>query len=172
MPNKTFTQFRVDNVVTTLPTTLAYGQEVYYKDTNGNLILFVGQENGTALPSCGYKEYIALFDVVGSGENPNLRVKYNTAGFNITATVPDNGIVEFSMPSGMTYPSGMMYNFQKGIDSGFPDGTYATDLSSFNGFGAGTIVCASRIVGEPAGDPFGIYSGSLSDCIVHIKVFP
>jgi hypothetical protein len=164
----------VDNVVTTLPTTLAYGQEVYYKDANGNLILFVGQENGTALPSCGYKEYIALFDVVSSGDNPNLRVRYNTAGFNITATAVGSGAIEFSLPSGISFPSGMVYNFIKGMDSGYPDGLYATDLSAFNGlgFGAGTIVCASRIVGSPAGDPFSIYDGSLTDCTIHIKVFP
>jgi hypothetical protein len=174
MPNKTFTQFRVDNVVTTLPTTLAYGQEVYYKDSNGNLILFVGQENGTALPSCGYKEYVALFDVVGFGDSPNLRVRYNTAGFNITATVPSNGIVEFSLPSGVLYPSGMVYSFLKGMDSGAPDGAYATDLASMNifGYGPSTIVCSARIVGSPAGDPFGIYEGSLQDCSLVIKVFP
>jgi hypothetical protein len=48
MPNKTFTQFRADNVVTTKPTTLEYGQEVYWKLSNGSMILFVGKENGTA----------------------------------------------------------------------------------------------------------------------------
>ena len=55
MATKTFTQFRVDNVVTTLPTTLQYGQEVYYKDASGNLTLWVGHEDGTAWPAVGYK---------------------------------------------------------------------------------------------------------------------
>jgi hypothetical protein len=48
MATKTFTQFRVDNVVTTIPTTLEYGKEVYYKDGNGALTLYVGDENGDA----------------------------------------------------------------------------------------------------------------------------
>jgi hypothetical protein len=64
MANKTFTQFRVDNVVTTLPTTLAYGQEVYYKDANGNLTLWVGHEDGSAWPSVGYKEYRGFLSTI------------------------------------------------------------------------------------------------------------
>ena len=48
MPNKTFTQFRVENVVTQQPNNLEYGQEVYWKLPNGDLILYVGKEDGTA----------------------------------------------------------------------------------------------------------------------------
>jgi hypothetical protein len=59
MGQKTFTQFRVDNIVTTLPTTLEYGKEVYYKDASGNLTLWVGHEDGSAWPAVGYKEFTA-----------------------------------------------------------------------------------------------------------------
>jgi hypothetical protein len=79
MANKTFTQFRVDNVVTTLPTTLAYGQEVYYKDANGNLTLWVGHEDGSAWPSVGYKEYRANI-VQSSTGIPVATVLINTIG--------------------------------------------------------------------------------------------
>jgi len=54
--SKSFTQFRDDNITTTLPTTLEYGKEVYYKDASGNLTLWVGHEDGTAWPAVGYKE--------------------------------------------------------------------------------------------------------------------
>jgi hypothetical protein len=66
--SKTFTQFRVDNVTTTIPTTLEYGQEVYYKDASGNLTLWVGHEDGTAWPSVGYKEIRCSYSIpAGTG---------------------------------------------------------------------------------------------------------
>ena len=57
---KTFKQFRLDNVTATLPTTLEYGEEVYYTDANGNLTLWVGHSDGTAWPVCGYKEWVGV----------------------------------------------------------------------------------------------------------------
>ena len=79
MATKTFTQFRVDNVVTTLPTTLQYGQEVYYKDASGNLTLWVGHEDGSAWPAVGYKEYVALLTQEGTNA-PVATVLSNTLG--------------------------------------------------------------------------------------------
>jgi hypothetical protein len=75
MATKTFTQFRVDNVVTTLPTTLQYGQEVYYKDASGNLTLWVGHEDGTAWPAVGYKEYVAIIGTLTSSTNSVTIIK-------------------------------------------------------------------------------------------------
>ena len=63
MATKTFTQFRVDNVTTPLPTTLEYGKEVYYKNASGNLTLWVGREDGSAWPAVGYKEFTADISV-------------------------------------------------------------------------------------------------------------
>jgi hypothetical protein len=77
--SKTFTQFRVDNVTTTIPTTLEYGQEVYYKDASGNLTLWVGHEDGTAWPAVGYKEYVALLTQTGE-DAPVATVNLNTIG--------------------------------------------------------------------------------------------
>lgn len=45
-----FQQFRVDNVTETIPVSLPYGREVYYKDANGILTLYVGNEAGVAQP--------------------------------------------------------------------------------------------------------------------------
>ena len=77
--SKSFTQFRVDNVTTTLPTTLEYGKEVYYKDASGNLTLWVGHEDGTAWPAVGYKEYVALLTQTGE-DAPVATVLSNTLG--------------------------------------------------------------------------------------------
>jgi hypothetical protein len=43
-------------IVTTLPTTLAEGEEVYYRDSNGVQTLWVGNASGEAWPAVGYKE--------------------------------------------------------------------------------------------------------------------
>jgi hypothetical protein len=80
MGQKTFTQFRVDNVTATLPTTLEYGKEVYYKDASGNLTLWVGHEDGSAWPAVGYKEYVALLTQVGGESPPIATVKLDTLG--------------------------------------------------------------------------------------------
>jgi hypothetical protein len=77
--SKSFTQFRVDNVTTTLPTTLEYGKEVYYKDASGNLTLWVGHEDGTAWPAVGYKEYVALISQ-GFTNPPVATVQIDTIG--------------------------------------------------------------------------------------------
>jgi hypothetical protein len=79
MATKTFTQFRVDNVVTTLPTTLQYGQEVYYKDASGNLTLWVGHEDGSAWPAVGYKEY-SFAILANVGGVLSLETKLDTVG--------------------------------------------------------------------------------------------
>ena len=87
MATKTFTQFRVDNVVTTLPTTLQYGQEVYYKDASGNLTLWVGHEDGTAWPAVGYKE---------------LELNMGTNSFTIVRNQTNFVAGDFSVQNGFT----------------------------------------------------------------------
>ena len=89
--SKSFTQFRVDNITTTLPTTLEYGKEVYYKDASGNLTLWVGHEDGTAWPAVGYKEYVAVLTQTGIGA-PVATVKINTLGGTTSYSRQSEGI--------------------------------------------------------------------------------
>jgi hypothetical protein len=77
-------------IVTELPTTLEVGQEVYYQDANGNLTLWVGHEDGSAWPSVGYKEYVAIWSQVGTNA-PIAVVKSNTIGI-VSLSRPDMGI--------------------------------------------------------------------------------
>jgi hypothetical protein len=93
--SKSFDQFRRDNIVTTLPTTLEYGKEVYYKDANGNLTLWVGHEDGTAWPAVGYKEYVALLTQTGTNA-PVATVLSNTLG---TVTFSRQDIGTYSINS-------------------------------------------------------------------------
>ena len=99
MATKTFTQFRVDNVVTTLPTTLQYGQEVYYKDASGNLTLWVGHEDGTAWPAVGYKEYVALLTQTGTDAPVATTVLSNNVGV-VTFSYDDVGFYLGNFPTG------------------------------------------------------------------------
>jgi hypothetical protein len=86
---KTFKQFRLDNVTATLPTTLEYGEEVYYTDANGNLTLWVGHSDGTAWPVCGYKEYVAFVSwEVGGSYTINSVLK---SDFSTTTTIAAYG---------------------------------------------------------------------------------
>jgi hypothetical protein len=55
---KPFSQFIEESVVTTLPTTLEPGQQVYYQDPNGVRTLWVGHADGSAWPAVGYKEML------------------------------------------------------------------------------------------------------------------
>jgi hypothetical protein len=114
MATKTFTQFRVDNVVTTLPTTLQYGQEVYYKDASGNLTLWVGHEDGTAWPAVGYKEYVALLTQEGTNA-PVATVLSNTLGSG-TWSREVAGVYLITFPSsvfvlGNTFPDSTVSTF-------------------------------------------------------------
>jgi hypothetical protein len=93
--SKSFDQFRRDNIVTTLPTTLEYGKEVYYKDASGNLTLWVGHEDGTAWPAVGYKEYVALLNQISTNA-PVATVKFNNTGQTITYSRGDVGVYSAS----------------------------------------------------------------------------
>jgi hypothetical protein len=66
-------------ITTELPTTLEPGEEIYYQDANGNLTLWVGHEDGSAWPSVGYKEYVALMFQEGTNA-PIPIVLSNTIG--------------------------------------------------------------------------------------------
>jgi hypothetical protein len=48
---KSFRQFRLDNIVEEIPEFLDWGQEVYYMDSNGALVLYVGDQAGQAQPA-------------------------------------------------------------------------------------------------------------------------
>ena len=54
------------NETTTLPTTLPAGLTVWYIDANGVETLWVGNEDGSAWPAVGYKEYVALLTQTGT----------------------------------------------------------------------------------------------------------
>lgn len=45
---KNFRKFRMENVVTEIPTVLDYMQEIYYRHPDGKLTLYVGRRDGTA----------------------------------------------------------------------------------------------------------------------------
>jgi hypothetical protein len=102
MGQKTFTQFRVDNIVTTLPTTLEYGKEVYYKDASGNLTLWVGHEDGTAWPAVGYKEMRFYYTQVGTSA-PTATKIYDQIGVTISSSRLDAGVYEFPISAIPTF---------------------------------------------------------------------
>jgi hypothetical protein len=88
MGQKTFTQFRRDNIVTTLPTTLEYGKEVYYKDASGNLTLWVGHEDGSAWPAVGYKEWNGLV-LIGESSSTVAHVVSDFEDGDVVLTTTD-----------------------------------------------------------------------------------
>lgn len=45
---KNFRKFRIENVVTEIPTSLDYMQEVYYRHPDGKLTLYIGRYDGSA----------------------------------------------------------------------------------------------------------------------------
>jgi hypothetical protein len=99
--SKSFDQFRRDNIVTTLPTTLEYGKEVYYKDASGNLTLWVGHEDGSAWPAVGYKEYVAGLTQAGTNA-PVATVLSNTLG---TVTLARSNVGQYSFNSSALFTS-------------------------------------------------------------------
>jgi hypothetical protein len=66
-------------IVTTLPTTLATGQQVIYRDPNGVQSLWIGNADGEAWPSVGYKEYSATLTQSDTNA-PVATVKIDTIG--------------------------------------------------------------------------------------------
>lgn len=82
MPTKTFDQFRQDNVVTTLPVSLPYGVEKYYKDPQGRLSLYIGDENDVAqLVGGGVSgTFVPTFIVDGGAVVTSDSISYSVAG--------------------------------------------------------------------------------------------
>jgi hypothetical protein len=68
------------NETTTLPTTLPPGLQVWYIDPNGVETLWVGREDGTAWPSCGFTNYSARLKVTSASVMSIVSVKSNTIG--------------------------------------------------------------------------------------------
>jgi hypothetical protein len=85
-------------IVTTLPTTLRDGEEVYYQDPNGNRTLWVGNAQGEAWPACGYKEYVALLTQADTNA-PVATVLKNTVG-TVTYAYDDVGFFLGHFPAG------------------------------------------------------------------------
>lgn len=84
-------------IVTTLPTTLAEGEEVYYRDPNGVQTLWVGNAQGEAWPSVGYKEWIGSVTQSGTS-NPSATVIISNAA--VVLTRDDVGFYIATPPSG------------------------------------------------------------------------
>ena len=82
MATKTFTQFRKDSVVTSIPVSLPYGEEAYYKDTNGRLTLYVGDESGDAQLAVPNDFPARIVNVFGGA--PNVAPNYDTVAGAIT----------------------------------------------------------------------------------------
>jgi hypothetical protein len=74
-------------IVTTLPTTLAEGVEVYYRDPNGVQTLWVGNAQGQAWPSVGYKElrFIAFYSSFDTTASVSA-VEKNDIGATLTVS--------------------------------------------------------------------------------------
>jgi len=84
-------------IVTTLPTTLRDGEEVYYQDSNGVRTLWVGNAQGEAWPAVGYKEWIGLVSQDGTSA-PTAIVKKNEIGA-VSFHYDDVGAYAISHPS-------------------------------------------------------------------------
>jgi hypothetical protein len=108
MPNKTFTQFRVDNVTETLPVSLAYGQEVYYKDSTGALTLYVGDADGVAQPVVGSGYPSRVVNVFGTANDvaPNFTTPAGalTYALSLTPTLAEPVVIRmFAKADGTPY---------------------------------------------------------------------
>jgi hypothetical protein len=59
-------------ITTTLPTVLAQGEQIIYRDPNGVQSLWIGNADGEAWPAVGYKEYVALVGFSSFDEVANI----------------------------------------------------------------------------------------------------
>jgi hypothetical protein len=166
--SKTFTQFRVDNVTTTIPTTLEYGQEVYYKDASGNLTLWVGHEDGTAWPAVGYKE---LTVTIYNDPNDDWAVGANyKSDFEVAPTI----IQVLAGPTrvDVRYTNdGYEYTFGGGVLANPPTnsiipGNYSSVVQKVPSFPAGNDGGYLQIVSPESG------SGTSQLYLVNIKFYP
>jgi hypothetical protein len=88
------------NETTTLPTTLPAGQQVWYIDANGVETLWVGREDGTACPSSGYYEYIAVGSISATpGITSTLK---NTIPFFNNLTFTRTGTGTYALDTNQT----------------------------------------------------------------------
>jgi hypothetical protein len=77
--------FREIFSTTTLPTTLPKGMRVMYVDGNGVETLWVGNADGEAWPSVGYKEVILAFRA--SGDLVDVVAKKNDIGYSFPLSI-------------------------------------------------------------------------------------
>ena len=82
-------------ITTTLPTVLAQGEQIIYRDPNGVQSLWIGNADGEAWPAVGYKEYVALLTQAGT-DAPVATVKFNNTGQTITYSRGDVGVYSAS----------------------------------------------------------------------------
>jgi hypothetical protein len=59
-------------ITTTLPTVLAQGEQVIYRDPNGVQSLWIGNADGEAWPSVGYKEAVVFISWPGSSQTATV----------------------------------------------------------------------------------------------------
>jgi len=80
-------------ITTTLPTVLAQGEQIIYRDPNGVQSLWIGNADGEAWPSVGYKEWSALV-TQSEDDAPTAIVLSNTVG---VVTLNRNGAGSYSI---------------------------------------------------------------------------
>ena len=82
-------------ITTTLPTVLAQGEQVIYRDPNGVQSLWIGNADGEAWPACGFKEFSANLQFSTGDEFAGIgNVLINTIG---EATAQYVGVSEFTI---------------------------------------------------------------------------
>jgi hypothetical protein len=161
--SKSFDQFRRDNIVTTLPTTLEYGKEVYYKDAFGNLTLWVGHEDGTAWPAVGYKAIILSINQAFTGAQ-SVSVQFNQTDRTFTPTRSNVGVYAITFSEAFT--ASPLYAI---ISNGSASNLYTFASSISLGAGQTKIDIESL---DYSGNPIDIGSSSPRQFNVEIRVYP
>jgi hypothetical protein len=80
-------------ITTTLPTVLAQGEQIIYRDANGVQSLWIGNADGEAWPAVGYKEYVAMLTQNGTDAPVATSIMKNDIGIT-SWTRQDIGIYQ------------------------------------------------------------------------------
>jgi hypothetical protein len=88
------------NVVTSAPTTLQEGHEVFY-NKDGTYTHYIGNSSNEPVPAKGYLEYVAILSQSGT-DDPTVNVLVNDFDSNITWTRDTIGVYNGALNGGFT----------------------------------------------------------------------
>jgi hypothetical protein len=146
-------------ITTTLPTVLAQGEQVIYRDPNGVQSLWIGNADGEAWPAVGYKEYVALLSQSGT-DAPVVDVIVNNTGHDVLWSRADAGMYLGTFPSSLGNRKGLS-PFVECISPPQIDNYWAN------------IGISGESIGVTSYDGSGSSSdGLLNGTLIHFRIYP